>query len=161
MYTKDILNRLIELKPLTPLTGEEDEWEMMTANKYRNKRKSGLYKEVLKDGAVTYSDVNRVICQDKDNDYGLSFSSNQVTRLVNDMFPITFPYWPTTYPYVVTVSDTLYNPDEGGGYDTRAIWSIQAPDKKTIVQVNRFFKEGEDGWVEITEEEYNLRTAKT
>ena len=59
--TQSILNHLIDVKPLTPLTGDDDEWGecIRDENKpktYQNKRYSALFKHVDDNGEVTYSD---------------------------------------------------------------------------------------------------------
>lgn len=59
-FTKDIFNRLIDGKPLTPIKDIEDEWEYRYMNSddakiYQCKRMSGLFKKVAHDGIVTYN----------------------------------------------------------------------------------------------------------
>lgn len=46
-YTMEILNRVANFKPLTPLTGEDDEWEDMSeygTQLWQNKRCSSVFK---------------------------------------------------------------------------------------------------------------------
>ena len=63
--TKNILNRLIDGKCLTPIEDTPDVWnEIMESadgsKRYQCKRMSSLFKKVAADGTVTYSDVDRV-----------------------------------------------------------------------------------------------------
>ena len=68
-FTKQILNRLIDGKPLTPIEDTEDVWNCITDRRedyetYQCNRMSSLFKDIYKDGTVKYSDINRVICVD-------------------------------------------------------------------------------------------------
>ena len=47
-YTLDCIERLLRFKPLTPLTGEKDEWTEVGEGVYQNKRCYNVFKE--KDG---------------------------------------------------------------------------------------------------------------
>ena len=65
--TKNILNRLIDGKCLTPIEDTPDVWNEITesadgSKKYQCKRMSSLFKKVATDGTVTYSDIDRVSC---------------------------------------------------------------------------------------------------
>ena len=67
--TKNILNRLIDGKPLKPVKDDEDSWnEVGGINEgkttYQCKRMSSLFKDVNDDGTVTYSDIDRFTCVD-------------------------------------------------------------------------------------------------
>jgi hypothetical protein len=43
--TTDIVNRLMRYQPLTPLTGEDDEWMEVGSGVFQNKRCSHVFKE--------------------------------------------------------------------------------------------------------------------
>lgn len=98
--TKSILNNLIDGTPLTPITGEDDEWDPAPGTKtknnskitmYQNLRKLSLFKEVNNDtNKTTYSDVDRVVCYYYNMHGG--WGSGYWTRIVDQLFPITFPY---------------------------------------------------------------------
>lgn len=65
--TKQILNRLIDGKPLTPIEDTDDVWNGIidrgdTYKEYPCNRMSALFKRVYDDGRITYSDVDRVVC---------------------------------------------------------------------------------------------------
>lgn len=84
-YAVGILEKILRFEPVTPLTGEDDEW---TALDYeddmvaQNKRCSHVFKR--SDG--TAYDIEAVIFEDKD---GSRFTSKDSRR------DITFPYRPT------------------------------------------------------------------
>lgn len=92
----EIIKRLLEQKPLTPIKDLQEEWvvgyEGDDRTDYVSKRLSTLIKSVSKDGTVTYDDLNRSFCVD--------VSTGDVSRfrfgldLVNVMYPIKMPYYP-------------------------------------------------------------------
>ena len=160
-FTKQILNRLIDGKPLTPIEDTEDVWnECPRVNReyttYQCKRMSSLFKDVYPDGSVKYSDTDRVIVIDIDNDS--TWSNSFIRDMVDEMYPITMPYSGGD-PYKVYIQDCLYDP-KNGDYDTRAILHIKTPNNK-IIHVNRYFKESDSGFIEIDREEYMARLRKT
>lgn len=92
-YAISIISRLLEFKPLAPLTGEDSEWvdvaEQSGYPLYQNSRCSSVFKS---DG-LSY-DINGVVFYDieKDED-GKDYKSyySNGTRT-----PVTFPYTPAT-----------------------------------------------------------------
>lgn len=158
-FTKNILNRLIEGKPLAPIEDTPDIWNMAWHRddgsiSYQCKRMSSLFKEVFPDGTMYYRDVDRFICIDTDSPT-VGYRSSFVNGIVSELYPITMPYMPTNKPMTVSTSDFLY--EEGNGdFDTTAIWYVLEPDG-TKRDINRFFKESEDGFVEIDRAEYDER----
>lgn len=158
-FTKNTLNRLIEGKPLTPIEDTPDIWNVVWERDdgsitYQCKRMSSLFKTILPDGAIDYSDVDRFICVDKDHPNS-AYRSSFINRRVSELYPITMPYMPTNKPMTVFTSDFLY--DEGNGdFDTTAIWYVLEPDGKKN-DINRFFKEDKDDFVEIDRAEYDER----
>lgn len=93
--TKLSLSKLLNDEPLTPLTGEDDEWfecdgdylPKGAVKKYRNKRCSGIYKVVYP------GEPNNIeIAYDL---YGKNYSDNGVTAFTSNSFgqqQIVFPY---------------------------------------------------------------------
>ena len=159
-FTKQILNRLIDGKPLTPIEDTEDVWNDVShnfrANKhYQCKRMSSLFKNVAEDGTVTYNDIDSCICVDKNT--GSTYSSGLVRSVYAEMFPITLPYMPPSTPDLVYCEDLLTDP-KNGDFDTVGIFYIKKPNGEKI-EVNRFFKEAdnETGWEEIRIAEYEDR----
>ena len=157
-FTQNILNRLIEGKPLTPIEDTPDMWNEVPYRKdiktFQCRRMSSLFKDIDDEGNVSYHDNNRFYCTNIDNPR-TSWHNGFVGKLIHEMYPITMPYLPSSKPYIVYCSDSLYDP-KNGDFDTMAIWYVKKPDgeKETI---ERFFKEGEHSWAEISKEEYEER----
>ncbi len=161
--TKSILNRLIDGKCLTPIEDTDDVWNEVTwkedsGKEYQCQRMSSLFKKVSVDGEVTYSDINRVQCRNID-DPTSAYHNGFATRLIDKIFPITMPYFPTAKPFQLFREEFLVNP-KSGDYDTVAYLYILMPDGQKI-ELNRYFKEDASGQiVPIKEEEYKWRKAK-
>lgn len=160
--TKQILVRLIEGKPLTPINDTDDVWNNISdisgikgeEVNYQCKRMSSLFKYVYADGTVKYTDVDRYYC--KDINTGNTYRFGFVGNLIEELFPITMPYIPEDKSIVAFCEDFLFDKESGGDFDTFAILYLRDPHGNNIT-VNKFFKEENDGLVEITEEEYNQR----
>jgi len=163
-FTKQILNRLIDGKPLTPIEDTDDIWSDISdisglngevVNYYQCKRMSSLIKYVYPDGTVKYKDINRYYCVDINNTE-VTYYSGLVQRIIDEMFPITMPYFPGE-PIKVYCEDFLTD-RKNGDFDTVGIFYAIKPDGEKV-EINRFFKNSEDGWDEIDEVEYNERKA--
>lgn len=162
--TKHILNRLIDGKPLTPIEDTEDVWNVITNRNrlhgeeviYQCKRMGALFKSVYADGTVKYRDIDRCYGIDINNPDSNTFSTGLVTKIIDEMFPITMPYHPAGKPIAVYCEDFLTNKNNGD-FDTRGVFHAIKDDKK--IEINRFFKESKAGWDEINEAEYNERKA--
>lgn len=158
--TKQILNRLIEGKPLTPIEDTDDVWNGVidrgdTYKEYQCNRMSALFKRVHDDGRVTYSDVDRVVCVDIHS--GVTYSSGFVKRIIDKKFPITMPYMPTA-PYKVYCEDFLTD-RKNGDFDTVGIHYMIEPDGSKI-PLNLFFKEGLEDWEKISRNEFMERKSR-
>lgn len=155
-FTKSILNRLIEGKPLTPIEDTPDVWNEVTYKKdvrsYQCSRMSSLFKDIFPDGRVEYHDNDRCYCVYRDNPNGTGWYNGFVSRLIHDKCPITMPYYPAAKPFVVYCTEGLSDP-KNGDFDTIGIWYVLKPDgeKETI---ERFFKESTDSFEEISKQEY-------
>lgn len=162
--TKQILNRLIDHKPLTPIEDTDDVWECIGSwdddDKkvlYQCKRMCSLFKDVYPDGSVKYSDVSRVVGINLDNP-NVGWSSWITRNIVEELFPLTMPYMPEDKPYKVFCEECLTDP-KNGDFDTLAVYYIMKPDGEKV-EVNRYFKDGNtvyDGWDEISLKEYKER----
>ena len=160
--TKWILNRLIDGKPLTPIEDTPDTWNMREERPwaeggyttYQRKRMSSLFKDVYQDGEVKYDDVNRFRSVNED-DPDVYWSNGFINRLMNEKYPITMPYVPEDNPYIVHCTEGLSDP-KNGDFDTIGIWYVVKPDG-TRDTIERFFKESEESFVEISREEYEER----
>lgn len=159
-FTKAILNRLIDTKPLTPIEDTPDIWSDVVDKQddytsYQCKRMSSFFKHVYKDGTITYTDTDRAYCLNKDDLDAPCWTNGFVNRLINKLFPITMPYYPPSKPYYVYCTEGLSNP-ENGDFDTLGIWYVLTPYGEHV-DINRFFKESLTGFTEISQEEYNNR----
>ena len=158
--TKNILNRLIENKPLTPIEDTDDVWKLSyerEGNKtYQCKRMSSLFKKVTENGIVSYEDINNHYCIKEDNPFA-SWHNGFISKIYNEMYPITMPYIPKNKPDVV-VCDELLTDCRNGNYDTLAILYIKRASGETV-EVNRYFKEGDTSFIEISKDEYEERAA--
>lgn len=159
--TKQILNRLIDGKPLTPIEDHDDIWndvsyDITLKKSYQCKRMSSLFKDVYPDGTVKYHDVNRFVCvdvHDKTNHY----NSGLVKRIMHELLPITMPYYPG--PTIEVICEEFLTDERNGDYDTVGVLYYILPDG-TSEPIDRYFKEGTDDWEEISLEEYINRKSR-
>lgn len=97
-FTKQILNRLMDGRPLTPIEDAEDVWAEVNfgqkCKSYHCTRMSSLFKDVYPDGKIEYHDVDRFICVNINNP-NYSYHSGLVDRVMLEMYPITMPYNPS------------------------------------------------------------------
>ena len=156
--TKNILNRLIDGKPLTPIEDDPDIWNHVnTTNEfesYQCKRMPSLFKHAYTDGTIKYSDIDNYICVDINNP-NLTYSGGIARKVIEDMFPITLPYIPSSYPMKVYTEDFLTHPSNGD-FDTVGVFYIIHPNGKRT-EINRFFKNDGMKWEEINMIEYGKR----
>ena len=96
-YTIYVLDRLPRFRPISPLTGEDNEWDpprRQHANGvtvYQNKRCPSVFKEVdLDDNTIRYYDVDAVIVSDNG---GITWFTSRKFRK-----EIEFPYMPPVEP---------------------------------------------------------------
>lgn len=161
--TKQILNRLIDGKPLVPIEDTDDVWEECgwssddKKTHYQCKRMSSLFKDVYQDGSVKYSDNNRAVGINLDNP-NVGWSSRIIRDIVEELFPLTMPYMPGDKPYKVFCEECLTDP-KNGDFDTIGIHYILKPNGERV-DIKRYFKEGNtvyEGWDEIDRAEYEER----
>lgn len=81
-----LFNRIAHWKPLSPLTGEDDEWNEISPGRYQNKRYSSVFKD--EDGKAY--DIDGKIFSD---DGGETWFSNKNSRVF-----IEFPYEVPEHP---------------------------------------------------------------
>jgi hypothetical protein len=106
-YAISILTKLLDYKPLSPLTGEDSEWtmiseEMSGSNRgtlYQNKRASHVFKDddgaYDIDGKVFWNWQERPLDEDEEGYPGThKFKSYYTSR--DSRVYVTFPYTPTT-----------------------------------------------------------------
>ena len=166
--TKNILIRLMNNNPLTPITDEDffvDDDYIRTSDEFllniglkssiQCPRKSSLFRDVHLDDTIVYHDADRVICREMDSD--IWYYNGFISKFIHSMFPITMPYMPENNKFEVVVKEFNYNsPRED--YDTFCIVSIKKPNGELVNMLDRvYFKETESGWEKISAEEYTER----
>ena len=165
--TQQILNRMIDGQPLTPIEDTDDIWNECSfgengEKQYQCKRMSSLFKTVYPDGHVEYNDVDQFACIDI-NDPSCSYHSGLVGRVMKELFPITMPHMPGK-PTKVYCEDLLTDP-KNGDFDTVGIFYAVKEENGEVkrIEIGRYFRapfegeESETGWVEIDKEEYEKR----
>lgn len=161
--TMEFLKRLVDGKPLTALTDNEEEWgkteydifKKGIKNKYYNKRYPALFKDVYEDGHIVYRDNDRVTCYDPIME--TSFHMGIANLIYDEMNPIKIPYYPGESDVTMEVFSFQYDKEtaDKSDFDTIVVLNTYDHDNK-VEHINRFFrepKEGEaptlGGWVEI------------
>lgn len=159
-FTKAILNRLIDGKPLTAIKDTEDIWTNKytisgdAVTVYQCKRMGSLFKYVYPDGKIIYRDNQRTYCVNTESPE-VDYHNGFIRQIYDEMYPITMPYMPNDKPDAI-VCDELLTDRKNGDFDTIAILYIKRSDGEKV-EVNRYFKWKENGFVEITGREYFQR----
>lgn len=93
-YALSVLERLSRYKPISPLTGEDDEWREVCHGSWQNKRCSSVFKD--SDGKAR--DIDAIIVSD----------NGGITWFFSGRFrkEVTFPYYPPTHPEKVYIEYT-------------------------------------------------------
>lgn len=162
-FTKNILMRLIDGKPLTPIEDTDDVWNKVAYQRddktviYQNKRMSALFKNVRPDGSADFNDTDRFIACAIDDPH-FTYYSVLVNRLMKEMYPVTMPYMPPLKPYIVYCEEFLTD-RKNGDFDTVGIFYCKTPEGDKV-EINRYFKDGEEDYIEISKEEYDERKTK-
>ena len=159
MITKNILNRLIDGLPLTPIEDTNDVWDFGHEYgygyvRYQCKRMPSLFKNIYSDGSIKYTDTNRCVCidiQDPSNTY----TTGIVDDIINEMYPITMPYYPSSNRIKVYCEDFLMD-EKNGDFDYRAVLYAVLPNGNRV-DINRYFDGSGDGWRQIDRDEYYQR----
>ena len=153
--TRSILKKLLDNRPLTPITDEDFANQTSIYDdkeEYQCSRMSSLFKTVYEDGSVEYSDVNRAYSFDAefpDDTFTCGFDDSFLDKLI----PITLPYNGTSTKYEIKVQRF----DTKDGVEYRAILSITDPDGK-VIPVDKYYRiSNEDSEHKvITKEEFEL-----
>jgi hypothetical protein len=161
-FTKVILNRLIEGKPLRPIEDVEENWNDISSHfedgkknvEFQCKRMSSLFKKVSSDGTIKYRDVNRYYGININNPNG-AYHSGLIDTIMDELYPITMPYMPEDKPFEVYAEDFCTDP-KNGDFDTVGVFYAITPAGKKV-EINRYFKEAETGFSEIDQAEYLTR----
>lgn len=151
----NILGRLIDLYPLTPIEDVPEVWkevcDRVNGDKAQQcKRMFSLFRYVDKDGNISYGDVERVIAYDLSNRES-AYSSGHLTKIVDEISPITMPYYPVGKIRVCVITFKWHD------REFERILSILYPDG-TSFDVNRYFKENANGqMIEIDAKEWHYK----
>lgn len=165
-FTKNILIRLMNGQPLTPITDEDfftvergtedwpadsDEWlkEQGLKSDLQCPRMFSLFRKEYLDGTVTYHDNGRAYFIDIDDP---SWAYHTSTKFLDEMFPITMPYMPKEKPYKIYTQEFLTD-KKNGDFDTKAILYMISPEGEKI-ELNIFEAEVDRKWQKISKEEY-------
>ena len=153
--TRSILKKLLDRRPLTPITDEDFNGTTSISSKheeYQCPRMSSLFKTVYEDGSVEYSDVDRAYSFDAefpDDTFTCGFDTN----FLDELIPITLPYDGTSTKYAIKVQRF----DTKDGVEYRAILSITDPEGK-VIPVDEYYRIDDKGseHKEIAKEEFEL-----
>ena len=168
-FTKAILDQLIDVRPLSPIEDTDDVWREglrlvgQNYTTYQCNRMSAFFKYVYDDGRVRYYSNDYCYSIDVNNPES-TWYNGFISRIIEDMFPITMPYIPGK-PIKVVTEEFLVDP-KNGDYDTMGVLYCLKEDngEQKRIEINRFFREPEGDesgcWTEISKEEYEERKAK-
>jgi len=160
--TRNILKRLLDGNPLTPITDEDflkqDSGEVSEWMKEKNirsiiqcSRKGSLFRTEYMDGTVKYHDNDRQYFVNVE-DPSCNYTTN--SDFLDEMFPITMPYFPDNRKYAIYEQTSLVDAKHGD-YDTKGIMYVITPDGQRI-DVGIYKTEGDDHKMHtITKEEYD------
>lgn len=171
-FTKNILIRLMEGCPLTPITDEDffsvergTEAYPLNPPEYLKERglksdlqcprMSSLFRQETLDGKVSYHDTDRAYCIDIEDE---RYTYHSWTGWLDEMFPITMPYTPKRDRYKI-YEQTFLTDHKNGDFDTKGILYVITPEGEKI-DVNIYRAEKDRKWVVISKEEYEERLAR-
>ena len=160
-FTKQILIRLMNGKPLTPIEDVPESWNLVYESEdgtkeYQCRRMYSLFKAVHPDGTVKFH-ANNYYC--KDINTGFTYSGGGAREILDRYTkPITLPFFPPEKQYVLNTAEYLTD-RKNGDFDTKAYFSIQTPDGETI-RVDEYYGEIDGEWKQITQSEYKDRVKK-
>lgn len=157
--TQQVLNRLLEHKPLTAIEDIPDIWDVVDERNDKEKytcmqctRMSSLFKYVYGDGTVKYKDMNNNVGVDIHT--RSSYGNYVIQKLSDELYPVTMPYYPGEAK--VFYSEEFLFDEKNGDYDTIGVFYVRTSDGKRT-KLNRFFKETKTGWKKISRLEYMFR----
>ena len=165
-FTKNILIKLMDGQPLTPITDddffsvergteayplESEEYlkERGLKSHYQCPRMSSLFREETLDGKISYHDVDRayfVNIEDPSDTY------SSWDGFLDDMFPITMPYIPEKGKYKI-YAQTFLADKNNGDFDTKGILYVITPSGEKV-DIGIYLTEKDGKMVNITKDEY-------
>lgn len=155
--TRQILNHLMEHKPLTPITDADFENAVYSEKPHGGiskqcPRMGSFFKDIDPDGTVKYHDIDRAYCIDVNNKYN-TFHSKLLCSIIDEMFPITMPYIPESGDYKIYVDEFLLDA-KNGDFDHQRIHYIVTPSGEKIPVQGWCFREVDNKMVRYTDDEY-------
>lgn len=153
-FTKSILIRLLDCNPLLPITEDDFPDTPYYENSYHCTRMPSLFKHVSETGEVSYSDIDRQYCIDV-NDNRNTYSSKLASDLIDKLYPITLPYYPSSGKYKI-YTDTFLFDAKNGDFDTEGILYIKTPEGEKR-DINIYYCDKDNQWVYISKEEFEDR----
>ena len=161
--TRQILNRLMEGKPLKELNsysdrpeewGERSHWIVDDSAVFNNIRYPALSYRVNTSGKAIYHDTDRWVFEAPDCP-NIPWNNGFLSSYLDEKFPIQFPYNPITIH--VRVEEILTDPAHGD-YDAQHIIDFADPETGRKVCVDAYFEEVDGEWKEIGKKKwYALR----
>ena len=156
--TKDILNRLIDRKPLTPVYDNSEDWieswkSTDGIKHYQHRRCHSLFKDIYPDGHAEFNDVEAYAGYEQGSN--IPYHGGSLGKVLYEYFPIDFPYYPPTKKYKIIMKTVLSDP-KNGDFDTKMYMKIIRPDG-VEKRINRYFGEVDGEWNEISKEEFDKR----
>jgi hypothetical protein len=166
--TKNILTRLMDGLPLTPITDEDFNGEDMVNKNLAIKnddiisekqcpRMSSLFRKEKSNGEVYYTDINRVYCINIHNERD-TFSCGGAWKIIDKLFPIKMPYYPIIGKYKV-FTETFLTDENNGDFDTHGFIYAITPENEKI-ELNVFEGEVNGKMTSLTKEQYEERKKK-
>lgn len=142
-FTVNILKRMVDCLPLTPITDEDFNVPNLNSHEINGviskqcPRMASLFRYEKKDGSITYHDQNRQYC------YNIEFPSEKFFckegDIVDDLFPITMPYYPTGKTFKVGIKEFLCD-SRNGDFDHKSIEYVITPDNEKIIIKKKMVK---------------------
>lgn len=161
--TRGILEKLMHEIPLMPIENKEIMWTHVyylgNESVSLHKRMLSLFKMVnKKTGIVRFSDNNRILCKNTVDTSSAYFHNDFITRIIDGMFPIEFPYMPTKEKYIAYVTEFLVDP-ANGDFDTMNLVSVKLPTGE-VRPINLYYKKENGRWSLIAPDEWIGRKKK-
>lgn len=158
-FTRNILIRLMDGLPLTPIEDKPEEWNLVYEEEdgtkaYQCRRMSSLFKHVHPNETVAYSRTDDYYC--KDVNTSMTYSGGGAREIIDRYAkPITFPYSPKSGKYVLTTSEYLTD-RKNGDFDTKAYLTLTTPEGEKF-EVNEYYGEVDGKWKQIGLSEFEER----
>ena len=148
--TQNLLNRLINGQPLQPIEDKDfvqdpnmpqDSEEYLKENNLKSEiqcpRMPSLFRYEHLDGKIEYHDVNRAYCFNIDNPH-ITYTSH-LCKIIDELYPITMPYFPSVNKYKIAVENRLHDKSLGDYDLIRIVYIIKPNSEKEII--NRCYQE--------------------